>query len=851
MADSELQKIKYILSKINIHVIPYCHADYAWTHPRCWHVSRYKQVIDEVLDIMDKNPSYRWMADNIMHILLPYYECPGNRFTELTGRINEGRIEIANGIMSLLRPTTAGAETFIRNIIYGRKWMKENGIEINPGVFHNVDVSFGHSQLPQLLKLSGFSYYRGWRPQGALDAKKVPREFIWQGTDRSEIACSRGTYAGLWEIDYLNESSFSDDDGTLVRFYNTELEDIISHNETGILWLPFGMDDTRPMKDFAETPVNLDEFMKYLRLSAKAQIHYSTAAEYYKNISGNQLPMHEGVIDPCDVAYNIPTKGDKGLWHFRNQLDSLIIKAETLWVMASSENIIYPAAEFDTIWETLLFISGHAMEFAFSEDYENLFKIATNAIENVRTLIHKAVKEIASLGYNYEPEAYILVNTLEAEREGIFSISTNKTIHPGNIFVEDAEHNPVDFQIAGDTELLVDVSIPGFGINKVNIMTRAGTAELTMTNSMQKDSFEVNTGKVNVLFSNGYISQINEMQFASLSSFGNIGFTEIKPSPTDAWLYNYKHDKFHKMIVSDWQVIENGPLRWKLTVSGYAGPALVKLDIALTRNSPVIGFDITLDCHKKSNGFFTISFPIAGIPDITAGIPFGFEERSIKSEPYGKQTAIEIDNLERLWPGLFYANGWMNYNYEDADFTIIREKLPSYFWYDNTQHNISVILTRTTDLDLCTDWMKDVHSFHECLGKSNFRFSMNISKHNADFTNIYRTYREIRHCPEQLALPYIPDNAKQYKELFDIKSRYCVLSALYKDNGTTIIRLFNTSGSPDRFKIQFAHKIKSCKTVDFHQNTITRQTQETCNNYSFATALGAYEILTLAVDFER
>lgn len=847
MTESRLNEIKNKLSTLDIHVIPYCHADYAWTHPRAWHINRYIQIIEEVLDILKRNPEYRWMADNILHIMEPYYSFLDNRKNELTHRINEGKIEITNCMMSLLRPTVAAGETFIRNIIYGRKWLIKHGINADSVVFHNVDVSMGHSQLPQLLKLSGYEYYRGWRPQGALDSKKIPREFIWKGLDGSEIICSRGTYAGLWKTDYLNKLNYNDEDGTLTGFYLNELDDILSHIGTGIVWLPFGMDDTRPLKDFNDTPVNMDEFMAYLRLSTGTSVKYSTAREYFKSLSQKPLQVHDGILDPCDVSYNIPTKGDKGLWYFRDLLDSLITRAEILWTMASDKISDYPSAAIDTAWENLLFISGHAMEFVFSEDYGSLYEVATSTVGNVHNLIDSALLMIAG-EHSGGTHSNLLINTLEHDIRGIFPISLAESCSGRVLKLFDDMERPIDFQIAVDNELLVDISIPAFGTKSIFAETLGFPNDKTKPNDLPDDIITIDTGKIKVVFDRGRIIQINDLHLKASSLFGSLSFTEIEPTATDAWLNNYNHGKCHEMFPTEWKLKENGPLRWKYEVSGFSGPASFISEITLSRNSRNIGYDITLECKDKSNGFFATSFPAGSDPSIRAGIPFGTESRAVSTEPYGRQTEIDIDNLERLWPGLFYTNTWLSYKYKDLDFTILREKLPSYFSYDSETGNISALLTRTFNLDACSDWIANTHPFNECIGKSNFRFSLHVGNNPSD-TNLFRLYRELRNPPEQISIPSGTADSRIYQTPFIIKSDSCILSALYKDNEVTFIRVFNTIGYLDELSIETRQKIKSCRAVDFKNNTITGKSNIKYSDYSITTEINKYEILTLAVEF--
>ena len=94
-----------------------------------------------------------------MYAIRSYYACiikDFSRYDEFWQRVKEGRIEITNGIMTLIRPTMTGDETFIRNIILGNEYMNSIIPGFKSQVFHNVDVSIGHSQLPQMLKSYNF-----------------------------------------------------------------------------------------------------------------------------------------------------------------------------------------------------------------------------------------------------------------------------------------------------------------------------------------------------------------------------------------------------------------------------------------------------------------------------------------------------------------------------------------------------------------------------------------------------------------------------------------------------------------------------------------------------------------------
>ncbi len=63
-------------------------------------------------------------------------------------------------------------------------------------MYANLDVAIGHSQVPQLVGLGGYSYYFAWRPQKGLDDVGVPRSFFWRGLSGDEVLVTRHRYGG-------------------------------------------------------------------------------------------------------------------------------------------------------------------------------------------------------------------------------------------------------------------------------------------------------------------------------------------------------------------------------------------------------------------------------------------------------------------------------------------------------------------------------------------------------------------------------------------------------------------------------------------------------------------------------
>lgn len=110
-------------------------------------------------------------------------------FEEIKQRVKEGRWELAEGWWVQPDCYSASGESYVRQGLYGQKYLKENFDTYSNCVF-NVD-SFGHSPaLPQILKKSHIDYYCFVRPEEHHISLDSPL-FRWKGIDGTEIATFR------------------------------------------------------------------------------------------------------------------------------------------------------------------------------------------------------------------------------------------------------------------------------------------------------------------------------------------------------------------------------------------------------------------------------------------------------------------------------------------------------------------------------------------------------------------------------------------------------------------------------------------------------------------------------------
>ncbi|MEN6303986.1 MAG: hypothetical protein ABFD96_14745, partial [Armatimonadia bacterium] len=323
-------EIRARLQDWQILVVPYCHADWAWTHTRAWHEARYVHVFERVLEIMREDPSFRWYFDSWITHLRPFLDRRPDLVPELQTRIAEGKIAIC-GTYANVRPNMVGEETFIRNLIIGRRRFQSMFPEADLSVHADiVDVALGHPQIPQLMALGGYQYYRCWRPQAGLTLAGVPYEWIWQGLDGSQIVCSRGCYGGMCAPNSVPEGYAEAWDQTVEHLWQTELELVSRHSPTGVLWVSQGMDDGLPLQSHGgDQHLDVPGLMAEWNKREQSPMRFATPLEFYEavNEANKALPTMTGTLDPCDVCYNTAWGGNRGLWRKRYVADEELVLA--------------------------------------------------------------------------------------------------------------------------------------------------------------------------------------------------------------------------------------------------------------------------------------------------------------------------------------------------------------------------------------------------------------------------------------------------------------------------------------------------------------------------------------------
>lgn len=110
-------------------------------------------------------------------------------FEQIKARVAEGRWELAEGWWVQPDCYSASGESYVRQGLYGQRYLKENFGKYSNTVF-NID-SFGHNvMLPQILLKTGISNYVFVRPEAKHCLLEKPL-FYWQSPDGSKVKTYR------------------------------------------------------------------------------------------------------------------------------------------------------------------------------------------------------------------------------------------------------------------------------------------------------------------------------------------------------------------------------------------------------------------------------------------------------------------------------------------------------------------------------------------------------------------------------------------------------------------------------------------------------------------------------------
>ena len=666
----------------------YLHADWQWEQSRAWHAERYALAVGEALDLMQRDAEFMYFFDTESEFFSAVAERLGPRLEELRQRVREGRVRIVSAQVANCRPNQVGDETYLRNLQLGRAFFAANLPPTDLSLFHSVDIAIGHSQMPQILRLAGFQYYRAWRPHGPLNARSVPHQFHWEGLDGSRILVTRGPYGGLWHSKELPPLDDGHWDEIVSHLYDAYFHDqvLAGRSASGQLFLIQGSDDARPLRTGdGDRPIDVPGLLAAWRRREDIPIRWCTPLEFSRAVAAQaeRLPVVRGMLDGADVGYNTANGGTRGLWYWRQMNDRRLLRAERWAAAAAAAGSPAPQEELRQLWRQHLTYQAHAQEFAFQEDFDELVGLARDVAWRAERIEREAQGALAraagggdhTVRYVFNPHPWPVEADVEIQAPcplagtmAIRAVDEHGLPLPQQT-LDEFRHPRLTGSLT-EARQLVRVTLPPLGYRRIALQEEAAPAPQGPAPAPEGT---LNAAGLRLVYRDHALRSVQDVASGAAyagadgATWPTLAFHVLDNA---TWLFAGPELRREFFVPERSAWVETGPLRWRHRAWGTLGPYRAQVDTVAGGRARECGVEVRLEGHWDEaplTGFVTLLGDLAGEGKLTADIPFGVEPRDpehdiyVHSVPQGRDLGI-ADMFERLRPGFFWARSWVDWS---------------------------------------------------------------------------------------------------------------------------------------------------------------------------------------------
>ena len=149
-------------SKPTLMIIPHIHWEGAVFKTREEYLEMGLPYILEGLNLLKRYPEYRFVLDQTAYVK-PFLERYPEQVDLFRRFLEEGRLQLAGGTVTMMDVNMPSGESYVRHMIYGKRYYRDE-LGHDPKVGWGLDTFGHHPQMPQLLKLAGYNSY--WFQRG-------------------------------------------------------------------------------------------------------------------------------------------------------------------------------------------------------------------------------------------------------------------------------------------------------------------------------------------------------------------------------------------------------------------------------------------------------------------------------------------------------------------------------------------------------------------------------------------------------------------------------------------------------------------------------------------------------------
>lgn len=416
-----------------VHIISHSHWDREWYLSFERHRMLLVELIDDVLELFENDPDFKYFHLDGQTILLDdYLEIKPDKKPLLEKYIQNGQMQI--GPFYILQDAyLTSSESNVRNMLIGHqestKWGNKVEVGYYPDTFGNV------GQTPQLMKQLGFTtaaFGRGVKPTGFANQsnEKVNyessfSEMHWEGADGSNIL---GLLFANW---YSNGNEIPAEKEAAMKYWDKKLSEAEQFASTNQLLFLNGVDHQPVQKDVT----------KAIKLANELYPNYEFV---HSNFTDYLNDLHQGLPEDLDTVEGELTSQKTEGWYTltntasartylkqENHETSVLLEqiAEPLATMAAEVTGKYPHEELEYAWKTYMQNHPHDSICGCSIDevHAEMMTRFQKAKNVGQYIVDEALADLTehmdtNLTENQEAVPFVVFNTAGAEKSGVATV---------------------------------------------------------------------------------------------------------------------------------------------------------------------------------------------------------------------------------------------------------------------------------------------------------------------------------------------------------------------------------------------------------------------------------------------
>ncbi|HET6870615.1 MAG TPA: glycoside hydrolase family 38 C-terminal domain-containing protein [Solirubrobacteraceae bacterium] len=331
-------------------VVPHTHWDREWYLPFEEFQLKLAAVVDELIDVLEADPSFAsFTLDGQAIVLEDYLDARPEQEARLRALLAAGRLEVGPSYV-LPDELLVGGESLVRNLLIGRAVCERFGTAPSPVGY--LPDSFGHPlQLPQILAGFGIESFVFSRGMGD-ELDELGAAFRWRAPNGSEVlACQQfPNYGNFGHVTDAADAQARIE--AIIGQFAAALE-----RTGGREMLLCAGDDHLPVR--RDLPALCAELQARLPASEFRIARYS---DYVDAVRRPDLPAHAGELLGSRVQNILRGVNSARLYlkQANERAERRLLAAETLSALASLRSgEPFPVSDFRLAWRQLLRCQPH------------------------------------------------------------------------------------------------------------------------------------------------------------------------------------------------------------------------------------------------------------------------------------------------------------------------------------------------------------------------------------------------------------------------------------------------------------------------------------------------------------